>query len=486
MLDKAKNDVVAAPLFVDLDGSLIATDSLWESVLRLAKFRPLAMLLLPFWLLKGKAFFKKRIADHLVPDATLLPYQQCVLDLIHQRQTMNGNVILATAADSRIAQAVANHLGCFSSVIASDGETNLSGSKKLAAIRSLADDDFDYVGDTWVDIPIWRAAKRAIVVDGNDPLLNKLQAEMPVTQLGKKREVSVGVILRAMRCHQWIKNILLFVPMFLAHQIGEVSIWINNTIAFFSFSLVASSVYVLNDILDVESDRSHPQKKQRPFAAGLIPLSTGLRLSALLLIAGLTASFALVSATFAWLTIMYLVVTLGYSFYFKRQPVIDLLLLAWFYTHRVVLGGEAVDVEVSQWLYGFSIFFFMSLAMLKRFTDLLELEKFGMTVAHGRSYESADLPLFRSMGPATGFISVFVLAMYISIETDPNLYAQSKVLWLICPILLYWIMRLWFLANRGQLDCDPIVFALRDTVSHGVAVVVGLIIVIAAVGTPWL
>lgn len=468
-------------LYVDLDKSLISTDTLWESLIVLFKGHPFALLKAPVWLLKGKAGFKAEVAKLVIPDVSLLPYRKNVVSFIEQRRADGVDVILATAANDKIAHAVSKHLGVFTDVLASDASTNLSGSRKSAAIRKTADNgEFEYIGDTWVDVPIWQAAKSAIVVDGPSRLISSLKREMPVRELTSEHRSTIFTMVRALRCHQWIKNILIFVPMILAHQVIDSSHWMAVCVAFICFSLIASSVYVVNDILDIESDRSHPQKKKRPFAAGELQIKTGVILATVLFALGAGVSSVFISTTFGLMAASYAVVSFAYSSYFKRQPILDLLLLAGFYTYRVVLGGAALpDAAVSEWLYGFSVFFFMSLAMVKRYADLLELEKIGQTEAKGRYYTAQDLPLFCSLGPATGCMSIFVLAMYLNSEKVTTLYNKPMFLWFICPTLFYWIARVWFLAIRGELSHDPIVFALRDKISYAVAILSGCFLLLA-------
>jgi 4-hydroxybenzoate polyprenyltransferase len=468
------------PLFVDLDGSLIATDSLWESLASFLRHCPWDAWRLPIWVWKGKASFKREIAQRVIPNAALLPYRPAVLNQIQEKNRQGAEVFLATAADVSIATAVADHLGIFRGVLASDGEINLSGRRKLDAILKTSNGrQFEYIGDSWVDVPIWQAASKAIVVDGATGLVRRLKHMMPVEEVRGRSLSHIGLFLRAMRCHQWIKNILLFVPLILAHQIGDGWKWLQAIFAFVSFSLVASSVYITNDILDIESDRSHPTKRRRPFAAGELPIKTGVLLAGGLFVVGCLLASGTLSISFGILVAVYAAASLSYSLYFKRQPILDLVLLAGFYAYRVVLGGIAVDVEISPWLLQFSIFFFLSLAMVKRYADLIDLERHGLSVAKGRFYTTEDQPMFRAMGAASSCASVLVMAMYVSSDRVKGLYSNPHLLLLICPLLLYWIMRIWFIAHRGQLDHDPIMFALRDRVSHAVAVCTGVILFLA-------
>ena len=470
----------ALPLFVDLDGTLVSTDTLWESLIKLVKQRPYDLMMVPLWLLAGKAKFKAELAKRIIPNPAALPYRKEVLKLVKERRSAGSPIYLATAANEAIANAVADHLGLFDGVLASNDVTNLSGSTKLNEIRRTSEGgDFEYVGDTWVDIPIWDAASKATVVAGSGRMVDDLKQRMPVNEVSAPSRLSPKVLVRAMRCHQWIKNILLFVALILAHRVTDFYGWLSAFCAFCAFSLVASSVYVTNDILDIESDRTHPSKCRRPFAAGELQINQGVFMAFLLFAIGVTFAAATISLFFALLVAAYAAISLLYSLYLKKQPVIDFFLLAFFYAYRVELGGIAVEAPVTQWLRGFALLFFMSLAMVKRYGDLIELKKIGQITAKGRSYTIDDIPLFGAIGGALSCTSILFFTMYVSSEHVTKYYAHPQYLWIMCPLLLYWLFRLWFIAHRGELDNDPIVFALKDCVSYLTAVIAAVVLFVA-------
>jgi len=445
------------PLCVDLDGTLIATDSLWESVFLLLRTNFWQSFLLPFWLLKGKVYFKHQIAQHVTLDAAVLPYRDNVLAFL-QREKDNGRIlILATAAHQKIAQAVAEHLKLFDEVIASDVHTNMKGATKRDALTQRFG-IYDYIGDSRADLPILQAADEAFLV-ASTPALVK-QVPCPPERVFSVPKVTWIIWLTALRPHQWSKNMLLFLPLVLSHEILIFAKLGNATLAFITFSLCASSGYILNDLLDLAADRAHPSKKHRPFAAGLIPIRYGFPLFAALVSASFFISFWWLPLSFTGMLALYLLLTISYSFYLKQKHIVDVIVLAGLYTHRILAGGVAVTVPSSSWLLAFSMFIFLSLAFLKRYVELLQLAD--NEVIKNRGYEVDDIDMIASMGPTSGYLAVLVFALYASSETVRLLYSSPFILWLICPILLYWITRVWFLAHRRQMLDDPVEFALTD------------------------
>lgn len=470
------------PLIVDLDGSLLAVDSLWESVMALGRRTPSHLLLLPVWLLRGKAGFKRRILSEAVPDVALLPCHEQVRAFLDDRFRSGQTLILATGADERLALRFAERLGIFSDVIASDGRTNLRGHAKLDAIRDRLGDGraFDYLGNDSADLPVWRAAAERYVVDPSRALKRRLN-EMG----GAKREFGRGCapwfssLWWALRPHQWTKNLLLFIPTLLAHQLFSVQVWLSLVIAFIVFSLTASSVYVANDLLDLEADRAHPRKRNRVFASGDLSIRAGLLLSACLAIFGTSLSALTLPLEFTLILFAYLILNGIYSLFVKRIVLLDVLTLASLYTIRIFAGGAAVDVPISTWLLVFSIFLFLSLALVKRYTELKTAPPDDGETLAGRGYRPEDIELLCVMGVASGLVSVLVLALYIHDESVTALYDRPSVLWLVTPGITYWVLRMWFIAHRGQMDDDPIVFTLRDPTSYVVAAALSVLLVLA-------
>lgn len=446
----------ALPLCVDLDGTLIATDTLWESILILLRTNPFIVFLLPIWLLSGKAYLKHKIAQQVTLAVDILPYREEVIQFLQQEKNNGRPLILATAAHFTIANAVADYTQLFSSIIASDEKINLKGTEKRnALLQRFGAEQFDYMGDSMADLPILTAANTGYLVNPSHALRKRYPSEHIITVA----QPSWKTWLKALRPHQWVKNGLIFLPLALAHQFLDVVKLGEGCIAFFAFSLAASAGYILNDLLDLPADRIHPTKKRRPFAAGKLSIPQGIFLFIFLVITSVSLSLWL-SLAFTGILVLYLIITITYSLYLKRKMVVDVLVLAGLYTHRIVAGGIAVNVAVSSWLLAFSMFIFMSLAFLKRYIELLQLTE--RKSIKNRNYLVDDIEMIASVGPTNGYLAILVFSLYINSEATLTMYKSPFILWLICPILLYWITRIWFLARRGQVADDPVQFALTD------------------------
>ncbi|MGH8032297.1 MAG: UbiA family prenyltransferase [Luteimonas sp.] len=466
----------AAALCIDLDGTLLKSDALYESLLALLSRNPLYVFLLPFWLLKGKAALKDAIASRVDIDATTLPYDARVLALLET--TAARPRVLCTATNARYAEAIAAHLGVFEQVIASDANRNLSGHRKAAAlVEAFGERGFDYAGNARVDLGVWARARRALVVNGSDALVAEAARVTQVeTHLPAESDKSaLRLWIKQLRIHQWLKNLLVFLPLLAAHRFTEVTDVTAAALAFLAFGLCASGVYVLNDLLDLPSDRRHARKRLRPFAAGRLPLLHGLIVAPLLTLAGFAIAW-LASPLFALVLLAYYAMTLAYSLRLKRVVMVDVVMLAGLYTVRIIGGAAAIHAELSFWLLAFSMFIFLSLAMLKRYTELAEVLARGASKASGRGYDVEDLAMIQSMGAASGYLAVLVFALYINSPESVALYRHPQALWLICPMLLYWISRAWMVAHRGGMHDDPVVFAVTDRVSQAVIVVCGLMV----------
>ena len=469
------------PLCVDLDGTLLATDALWESLIVLLKTKPWSLLLLPVWILQGKARFKREVASRVRLNPACLPYREDVLAFLREERSAGREIVLATASDRLIADGIANHLDLFSCVLASDGVVNLSGANKLHAVRTYtAGKGFDYIGNSAVDLVLWQSAERALLVSPSARLLELASERASVDRVFSYKRQWVSDLLRALRVHQWIKNLLLFVPLIMAHQVSDVAMALSTLYGFLAFSLCASSVYIVNDLLDLESDRQHPHKRFRPFAAGTLEIRTGVLMAPILLALSVLAAALLLPGLFLVDLLVYFAMTLAYSFWIKSVVVLDVIVLASLYTIRVLAGGAAAQVQVSPWLLAFSMFLFFSLALIKRYSELRLLQMINRDGATGRDYAVSDMELWRSAGPAAGYLSVLVLALYVNSREVMVLYESPVALWLIGPCLLYWITRMWLLAHRGLIEGDPIVFTARDPVSYAVGCMVLLIIVAAS------
>jgi len=454
------------PLCVDLDGTLVRTDLLVEGFFGLLRKRPWALLLVPLWLLRGKAYLKERIAREVDVDAALLPYHKGLLAHLREFHVSGRRLVLATASHRKYAEKVAAHLRIFDEVLATEGGYNLSGAAKRAVlVERFGRRGFDYAGNGRPDLAIWSDAAEAVVVNAERGVRAKVERiGIPALFIDDRRATAVSLVT-ALRLHQWLKNLLIFVPLAAAHKTVDVQLGLQAVIAFLAFGVTASSVYVLNDLLDLEADRRHPRKRNRAFASGNLPLSHGIALIPLLLAVGVAASVAFLPHSFVIALVGYYILTLTYSLWAKSQVMVDVLFLAGLYTIRLLAGAAAVSVTPSFWLLAFSMFLFLSLALVKRYSELVVMLREGLENAAGRGYKVEDLPVLQSLGAASGYLSVLVLALYINSPDVHTLYAWPVALWALCPLLLFWISRVWMKAHRGEMHDDPVVFAARDRVS---------------------
>jgi len=462
------------PLCVDLDGTLIRSDLLLESVLLLIKRNPLYLFQLPLWLLRGKAVLKAEVAARVELNPAALPYNREFIDWLKSEQLAGRTLWLCTAANERLAQAVAEHLGLFEGVIASDTTTNLAGESKAARlVERFGERGFDYCGNERRDIAIWQHSNGAIVVQGSAALERNAARSAPVLRAFPSRANTLKAVVRAVRPHQWAKNVLILVPLFAAHVAGDPRALTAALLAVVAFCFCASSVYVLNDLLDLQADRAHARKSKRPFASGDLSILAGVAIAPILLTAGVVIA-AFLPGKFQVVFSIYYVLTLAYSFALKGQVLLDVLSLAGLYTLRIIAGAAAVAVPLSFWLLLFSVFLFLSLALVKRFAELDAMRRQQRLRAEGRGYHVEDLPLLQSLGTASGYLSVLVLALYINSPAIEALYRRPKVVWMLCVLMLYWVSRVWMKTQRGTMHDDPVVFALKDPVS----LVIGLLAVI--------
>lgn len=465
------------PLCVDLDGTLLRTDSLVESVLLLVKGSPAAILRLPFWLWRGKAALKDEIARRVTLDPAALPYRGELVEFLRTEHTKGRSVLLVSAAHESIVRAVAEHLGFFDDVIATAAGTNRKGQHKRAAlVARFGAGGFDYAGDSRADLPVWEAARSAIVVGSDARLARRAGARVERVFTSPVRRMRA--IARALRVPQWVKNFLVFVPLLMAPEVRELPLFLDAALAFAAFSACASAVYVANDLLDLAADRRHRSKRRRPFAAGELPLALGLALVPACLAAGFAVAWLLLPPVFTAVLAAYLVATTAYSFRLKHVPLVDVLVLALLYTGRVIAGAAATHVRPSSWILGFSLFFFLSLAFVKRYTELYTLRD-APPELRVRGYHPTDLQLVAINGAVSGYIAVLVAALYINSDRVVGLYDRPELLWLICPLLLYWISRVWMLAFRGQLHDDPVLFAIRDRESWIVGALIAVVLLLA-------
>ena len=467
----------APPLCVDLDGTLLRSDLLMESTLALLAQRPWMLFLLPWWLLRGKAHLKRQVALRVRLDPATLPYDARVLDYL--RANPRRHRVLCTASDDGLVRPLAEHLGCFDEVMASDGQRNLAGSNKARAlVERFGERGFDYAGNGTVDLAVWSHARRALVVNAGPALARAAASRCEVEAHWPDQGGGLRAWLRALRLHQWLKNLLVFIPLLASHRFFDPDALVASASGFLAFGLCASGVYLLNDLLDLPSDRQHPRKRLRPFAAGSLSLLQGALLAPVLALAGLAVAWW-AEPRFALVLAAYYLLTLGYSLQFKRVVMLDVILLAALYTVRIIGGTVVIGAMLSFWLLAFSMFIFLSLALLKRYTELAAMLAAGRSDAAGRGYTVEDLPLLQSQGASAGYLAVLVLALYINSAESIALYARPQVLWLLCPLMLYWVSRTWVIAHRGEMNDDPVVFAATDRVSQVVGLLCGVIALFA-------
>jgi 4-hydroxybenzoate polyprenyltransferase len=461
----------------------------------LARQSPQSLLRFPAWLSEGKAAFKRNVSTVAQIDVVHLPYNQPLLEYLRQQHAAGREIYLATGADTLLAERVAAHLNIFSGVLASDGSTNLTGHNKLAAFKQRFPAGFCYIGNARPDVPLLTNCVGPMVANPHRGLSAGLRAaKVTPVETFRDRSSPVKAWLRAIRLHQWAKNTLIFLPLLLAH-VRAAGPAVAACLAFLSFGLAASATYIVNDLLDLEADRHHQRKRRRPFAAGDLSPLAGMATVAIFLVSSLAIALLLPRVLAAlspelalaspwkfveWLAI-YAVSTTAYSLRLKRMVLVDVIVLSGLYTVRILAGSAATGVVVSPWLAAFSIFFFLSLAFVKRFAELesvrIRNEATGALAVKGRGYRVSDLEQLRSFGTASGYASVVVFALYIGNEVAQSLYAHHARLWLLVPVLLLWLSRLWFLASRGELHEDPVVYAITDKRSLLMgAIVVGIVL----------
>lgn len=469
----SKSGDKSIPLVVDLDGTLTPTDTLIESIILLIKHKPLDLLRLPFWLLRGRAALKSVVTSRAGFSAENLPFRQPLVDYLRKEKEKGRRIVLATASHRSIAESVAAKLGLFDSVLASDETRNLKGRNKLDAIREMIGERFVYAGDSHADIPIWKAANAAILVGVSPGLGDTIRRDVPIEEEFPKESIGFAVWLRALRVHQWLKNLLLFVPLLTAFSFMEMGKLATMVVAFLAFSIAASATYMVNDLWDLENDRAHPRKRLRPFASARIPILLGLAVAGGALLLALVLAFA-VSKGFFLMLALYLVLTSTYSWALKEYVLIDVLMLSILYTLRILAGSVAIGIATSSWLLAFSVFMFLSLALVKRCSELVSLDQIGKDATRGRDYRVTDLAVLWPLGVGAALSSVVVFGLFINSPETQARYATPHLLWLVAIGLVYWLARLWIKTSRGEMHDDPVVYAIKD---HGSRITVLAMIV---------
>ncbi len=472
-----RNAVIAQPpMVVDLDGTLVKTDLLIETVITLLKQAPWRILCLPFWLLRGRAYLKQQVAKRVSLDVALLPYRPELLDYLKAQRAQGRTIVLATSADKAIALRVAEHLNLFDSVLSSDGSTNLSGElKRELLVSKFGEKGFDYAGNGREDLIVWASARQAIAVNPGRRVRSGMAHLENISRAFEGPQTGIRERVKVLRPQHWLKNLLVFAPLLAAHRLNELTLLGHLLVGFLALGLIASSTYMINDLLDLPSDRRHPNKRLRPFAAGDLPLTYALVMIPVLFALGCLAAI-LVSRLFLCAALAYFALSLTYSLFVRRIVILDVLFLAGLYTLRILAGSAAVSIWPSHWLLALSTFLFFSMALVKRYGELVVMKRIDGEGAKARAYELSDAELLASMGIASGFLAVLVLALYINSDKAQVLYAHYQLMWFLCPLLLYWISHVWLIAHRGRMPDDPVVFAVHDRTSW---ILVALIVAIS-------
>ncbi|MGZ8294360.1 MAG: UbiA family prenyltransferase [Telluria sp.] len=448
-----------APMVVDLDGTLTSTDTLVESLIQVVKKDGLNLLRIPFWLVDGRAAFKHKVATQVSIAAAFLPYRQPLLDYLVEEKARGRRMVLATAAHRSIAQGVFAHLPIFDQLLCTDADENLKGEAKLNAIQRHVGADFVYAGDSRADLPIWRAAKAAVLVGVSPKVAKEARSNTAIEREFACEPPSVKAWAKALRVHQWIKNLLLFVPLLTAFSFSELGNMLACFMAFTAFSIAASATYILNDLWDLESDRQHPRKCLRPFACGRIPIASGVLVAGALLVGAFVIA-AFLPKAFLLLLALYVVMTTAYSFVLKSYVLIDVLMLSLLYTLRILAGAAAVGIVVSSWLLAFSMFVFLSLALVKRCSELVSLAAAGKASTRGRDYRVGDLAVLWPLGVSATISSLVVFGLFINSAETQARYSSPMILWVTTLCLSYWLGRLWIKTARGEMHDDPVVYAV--------------------------
>lgn len=469
---------------MDLDGTLIHTDMLHESALWMLRDKPMNVLRMPGWLMSGKATLKRELAGRGDFNPASLPYNSHLLAWLAQQRSNGRRLVLCTASDRAIAAPIAEHLGLFDDVMASDGTLNLGGSNKAAALaQRFGDGGFDYVGNSHADLAVWARARRAIVVNASERILRQAGERCEVEHVFPRAQPGLRALARVLRVHQWVKNLLLFIPLMAGHRFASIDPWLALVLAFVSFSLCASTVYIANDLLDLESDRLHPRKRARPFASGLVPAWMGVVLAPVLLAVSLVLGAYVGGDFLPWL-LFYFLATCAYSWLLKRLVLVDCLTLAMLYTLRIVAGAAAAGIVLSFWLLAFSGFLFLSIAFVKRYAELQLQILAGKQKVHGRGYLTSDAPLIQILGITAGYAAVLVLSLYLNSDAVLMLYRAPEIVWGAVPVILFWVSWMWMQAHRGHMHDDPLVFAVTDRASLAAGLGFGAILA-AAAGPSW-
>jgi len=460
-------------VILDIDGTVLKTDLFLESFLDAVKRQPACVLLAAWWLLQGRAVLKRQVAERSALRVDLLPLNEAVVDYAARRHAEGCPVYIATAADASLARQVAARLGFVRDVMASDGQRNLKAGAKAASLAARFPDGFCYVGDSRADLAVWRAASGGVFAGRSRRLEAAAGRAVPLAASLRRQGPTLGCWLRAGRIHQWAKNALVFVPMFLAGHAGEPSSWIAATLGFLAIGLLSSSTYLVNDMFDLEDDRAHWSKNNRPLASGALPIAHAMMAAPFGIVAGAALAWAAGGVAALACVMVYLIGTLAYSLSLKRLPIMDVLMIGGLFTLRLWLGAVLVQAPLKPWLFVFSAFLFTSLALAKRVSEIHRLQANGGEQIGGRGYRVADAPIVSAMGVGTSVAAVLVMVLYLINDAfQQTFYRVPGALFVVPVALTLWLGRIWLLCGRDELDDDPVAFAVRDKPSLWLAAVV--------------
>ena len=431
------------------------------------------------WLFKGKVYLKNKIFGFVHLQYDLLPYNKEVLNFLEKEFSGGRKIILATASPVSAAIKISEIHPIFSEVYGTENKLNLKGFNKLELlINQFGEGKFDYIGNSKSDIVIFSSCRYSYLVGSNKSIEKEVKQISNLQHIWMPAKATLKDYLKEIRAYQWIKNLLLFVPLITSHSFKSLYLWALTFEAFCTFSLVASAGYLLNDLFDMESDRKHPRKQFRPIASGKISILSVCFLSILFLSIGLFFAEKL-NVLFFFTVLLYFLTSFSYSIFLKKLALYDVFILAILYSIRVFAGALAINVYLSFWLIAFSTFMFLSLALVKRCSELIQLKDETSLRMRRRGYDIDDIKLLEIMGIVSGFLAVVVFALYINSPDVTRLYSRPKILWSMSFLFLFWISRIWLFTTRGKMTDDPILFAIKDTTSYFIFFFIGIRLFVA-------
>lgn len=457
-------------IVVDLDGTLSRVDALHEDFFTCLRKSPFLATAGAIFGSDSRAAMKRSLATMAGRDAGIAPLRSELVNHLTILKRTGKLLHLVTASDQYHADAVGNATKLFDTVTGSDGERNLKGPEKASYLKERFPEGFIYAGDSAADVPVWMASSGAILVGGAKRYAGKLKEHgVPIIDVFGGGKSAVKDWLRLFRVHQCVKNILILVPLLLGQMYTQPEAMAAALMAFLFWSIAGSGSYIINDIFDLEADRQHRTKRNRPIASGKIGSSNAFVVAVILLFGGIAGALWL-SVEFGIALLWYLIVTLSYSFKLKTIPLLDVGIIALLFTSRIVAGSLLLGLPHSPWLTSFAVLIFLSLALAKRHAELMQADPIKGDLIPGRGYRRSDSPLTLALGLGTAMSSIVVMLLFITLEASARgVYATPEALFVTPLVLLFWFMRIWLLSNRGELDDDPVIFALKDPVSLGLA-----------------